>query len=94
MRRWHRVAMELEHPSVVAPQSSLSLPCLACEPGPIYYPAEQKIQETNPSGKLKRFMVTVFSSLQYKPSILMLGTGQAEGVCDSDKTEFLVKYQA
>lgn len=35
-----------------------------------------------------------FSSLQYKPSILMLGTGQAEGVCDSDKTEFLVKYQA
>lgn len=93
MRRWHRVAMELEHSSVVA-QSTLSLLCLACVPGPIYYPAEQKIQETNPSGKLKRFMVTVFSSLQYKSSILMLETGQAEGVCDSDKTEFLVKYQA
>lgn len=86
--------MELEHPSVVAQQSSFSLLCLACEPGPIYYPAEQKIQETNPSGMLKRFMFTGFSSLQYKPSILMLGTGQAEGFCDSDNTELLVKYQA
>lgn len=82
--------MELEHSSGMAQQSSLSSLCLACEPGPIYYPSEQTIQETNPSGKLKRFIFTGFSSTLYKPSIVVLGMGQTEGVHDSDKTEHLV----